>query len=286
MNISICIKNFKIDNYNIKEKEINIYPITVFSNDDNYLLNLIWYINNCMFFEFYRINDYELLSISKIISGIMENYNYQNNIDNNTIIECINFINDILDSNKKKIISKIFLEHNDIDIEEIYLKPNYNYEININSNFENDNIINIIFSFEGISLSSKLFFSRKIDIFITVLENILKILLNKNISSTLYISDYNFKNIDLENADKKNMPLMDFMFKINEISKKYDLSNIKNRLDLIKTFTNHYNHNMIIENCNEFSDIINNYSNKNNLLLSFSSDKLNNIISDKNIKVY
>lgn len=286
MNISICIKNFKIDNYNIKEKEINIYPITVFSNDDNYLLNLIWYINNCMFFEFYRINDYELLSISKIISGIMENYNYQNNIDNNTIIECINFINDILDSNKKKIISKIFLEHNDIDIEEIYLKPNYNYEININSNFENDNIINIIFSFEGISLSSKLFFSRKIDIFITVLENILKILLNKNISSTLYISDYNFKNIDLENADKKNMPLMDFIFKINEISKKYDLSIIKNRLDLIKAFTNYYNHNMIIENCNEFNDIINNYSNKNNLLLSFSSDKLNNIISDKNIKVY
>lgn len=286
MNISICIKNFKIDNYNIKEKEINIYPITIFSNDDNYLLNLIWYINNCMFFEFYRINDYELLSISKIISGIMENDNYQNNIDNNTIIECINFINDILDTNKKKIISKIFLEHNDIDIEEIYLKSNYNYEININSNFENDNIINIIFSFEGISLSSKLFFSRKIDIFITVLENILKILLNKNISSTLYISDYNFKNIDLENADKKNMPLRDFMFKINEISKKYDLSNIKNRLDLIKTFTNYYNHNMIIENCNEFSDIINNYSNKNNLLLSFSSDKLNNIISDKNIKVY
>ncbi|WP_300366188.1 hypothetical protein [Brachyspira sp.] len=278
MNISLCIENFKIDNYNIKEKEINIYPITVFSNDDNYLLNLIWYINNCHFFEFYRINDYELLSISKIISGIMENYQYQANIDNNMILECIDFTNDIIYSNKNKIISKIFIENKNIDIEKIYLKPNSNYEININSNFETDEIINIIISFEGKSFLSKIFFSRKIDIFMMVLENILKILLNKNISSTLYIADYNFENINLDTASKKNMPLRDFIFKINEISQKENLSNIKTRFDLIKIFMKYYNHNIIIENCNEFNDIIN--DNKNNLLLSLDCDNFNNIISD------
>ncbi|ELV04619.1 hypothetical protein H263_15157, partial [Brachyspira hampsonii 30599] len=43
------------------------------------MVNLIWYINNFHFFDFYRINDYELLSISKIISAIMENDKYNGN---------------------------------------------------------------------------------------------------------------------------------------------------------------------------------------------------------------
>ena len=285
MNTSICIRNLKIDNYNIKEKEINLYPITIFNNNDNYLLSLIWYINNCHFFEFYRINDYELLSISKIISAIMENYKNQSNIDNNTILECINFVNDILYANKKKIISKIFVENDNIDIEKIYLKTNSDYEININSSFESDNIINIIFTYKNKSFSSNAFFSRKIDIFIMVLENILKILFNNNILSTLYIADYDFKNIDLENANKKNMPLRDFIFKINEIKNKESISNIKNRFDLIKIFMKYYNQNIIIENFNynELINIIDDNSNKN-LLLGCDYDNLNNFISNEALK--
>ncbi|WP_239650261.1 hypothetical protein [Brachyspira hyodysenteriae] len=215
MNISVYIENLKIENYYLKEKEIKISPITIFSKKDFNLVNLIWYINNFRFFDFYKINDYELLSISKIISAIMENYKYNGSIDNDIILECIDFLNNILEFSKKEIVSKIFKEHSNTDIEKIYLKLNYDAKINISSYFESDNIINIIFMYKQKSFSSKIFFSRKIDIFFTVIENIFKILINNNILNTLYISD--FQNIDLVNADRKNMPEMDFIFKLNEI---------------------------------------------------------------------
>ncbi|TVL74958.1 hypothetical protein A9X77_10980, partial [Brachyspira hyodysenteriae] len=273
--------NLKIENYYLKEKEIKISPITIFSKKDFNLVNLIWYINNFRFFDFYKINDYELLSISKIISAIMENYKYNGSIDNDTILECIDFLNNILEFSKKEIVSKIFKEHSNTDIEKIYLKLNYDAEINISSYFESDNIINIIFMYKQKSFSSKIFFSRKIDIFFTVIENIFKILINNNILNTLYISD--FQNIDLVNANKKDMPEMDFIFKLNEISQKENIQNINNKLDLIKTFMKYYNHNIIIEyfENKELLNIISNNINKRNfLLVSDNMENLNNLISN------
>ncbi|ANN63553.1 hypothetical protein OFR41_08580 [Brachyspira hyodysenteriae] len=281
MNISVYIENLKIENYYLKEKEIKISPITIFSKKDFNLVNLIWYINNFRFFDFYKINDYELLSISKIISAIMENYKYNGSIDNDTILECIDFLNNILEFSKKEIVSKIFKEHSNTDIEKIYLKLNYDAEINISSYFESDNIINIIFMYKQKSFSSKIFFSRKIDIFFTVIENIFKILINNNILNTLYISD--FQNIDLVNANKKDMPEMDFIFKLNEISQKENIQNINNKLDLIKTFMKYYNHNIIIEyfENKELLNIISNNINKRNfLLVSDNMENLNNLISN------
>lgn len=281
MNISVYIENLKIEDYYLKEKEIKISPITIFSKKDFHLVNLIWYINNFHFFDFYKINDYELLSISKIISAIMENYKYNGSIDNDTILECIDFLNSILEFSKKEIVSKIFKEHSNTDIEKIYLKLNYDAEINISSYFESDNIINIIFMYKQKSFSSKIFFSRKIDIFFTVIENIFKILINNNILNTLYISD--FQNIDLVNADRKNMPEMDFIFKLNEISQKENIQNINNKLDLIKTFMKYYNHNIIIEyfENKELLNIISNNINKRNfLLVSDNMENLNNLISN------
>ena len=155
MNISVYIENLKIDDYHVKEKEIKISPITIFSKKDINIANLIWYINNFHFFDFYKINDYELLSISKIISAIMENYKYNGSIDNDMILECLDFLNDILEFSKKEILLKIFKEHSNIDIEKIYLKLNYNAEININSFFESDNIINIIFTYNKKSHENK-----------------------------------------------------------------------------------------------------------------------------------
>lgn len=280
MNISVYIENLKIDDYHVKEKEIKISPITIFSKKDINIANLIWYINNFHFFDFYKINDYELLSISKIISAIMENYKYNGSIDNDMILECLDFLNDILEFSKKEILLKIFKGHSNIDIEKIYLKLNYNAEININSFFESDNIINIIFTYNKKSFSAKVLFSRKIDIFFIVLENIFKILINNNILNTLYI--YDFTNIDLANADKKNMPEMDFIFKLNEISKKENIQSINNKLDLIKTFIKYYNHNIIIEyfEDKELLNIISNNINRRNfLLVSNNAEDLNSLIS-------
>ncbi|MEI0700144.1 hypothetical protein R4K92_14610 [Brachyspira intermedia] len=280
MNISVYIENLKIDDYHVKEKEIKISPITIFSKKDINIANLIWYINNFHFFDFYKINDYELLSISKIISAIMENYKYNGSIDNDMILECLDFLNDILEFSKKEILLKIFKGHSNIDIEKIYLKLNYNAEININSFFESDNIINIIFTYNKKSFSAKVLFSRKIDIFFIVLENIFKILINNNILNTLYI--YDFTNIDLANADKKNMPEMDFIFKLNEISQKENIQSINNKLDLIKTFIKYYNHNIIIEyfEDKELLNIISNNINRRNfLLVSDDIENLNSLIS-------
>ncbi|AEM23400.1 hypothetical protein Bint_2806 [Brachyspira intermedia PWS/A] len=280
MNISVYIENLKIDDYHVKEKEIKISPVTIFSKKDIHMTNLIWYINNFHFFDFYKINDYELLSISKIISAIMENYKYNGSIDNDMILECINFLNDILEFSKKEILLKIFKGHSNTNIDKLYLKLNYNAEININSFFESDNIINIIFTYNKKSFSSKVFFSRKIDIFFMVLENIFKILINNNILNTLYI--YDFTNIDLVNADKKNMPEMDFIFKLNEISQKENIQNINNKLDLIKTFMKYYNHNIMIEyfEDKELSNIISNNINRRNfLLVSDNAEDLNSLVS-------
>ena len=280
MNISVYIENLKIDDYHVKEKEIKISPITIFSKKDINIANLIWYINNFHFFDFYKINDYELLSISKIISAIMENYKYNGSIDNDMILECIDFLNNILEFSKKEIVSKIFKEHRNTDIDKLYLKLNYNAEININSFFESDNIINIIFTYNKKSFSAKVLFSRKIDIFFIVLENIFKILINNNILNTLYI--YDFTNIDLVNADKKNMPEMDFIFKLNEISQKENIQSINNKLDLIKTFIKYYNHNIIIEyfEDKELLNIISNNINRRNfLLVSNNAEDLNSLIS-------
>ena len=280
MNISVYIENLKIDDYHVKEKEIKISPITIFSKKDINIANLIWYINNFHFFDFYKINDYELLSISKIISAIMENYKYNGSIDNDMILECLDFLNDILEFSKKEILLKIFKGHSNIDIEKIYLKLNYNAEININSFFESDNIINIIFTYNKKSFSAKVLFSRKIDIFFIVLENIFKILINNNILNTLYI--YDFTNIDLANANKKNMPEMDFIFKLNEISQKENIQSINNKLDLIKIFMKYYNHNIMIEyfEDKELLNIISNNINRRNfLLVSDNAEDLNSLIS-------
>ena len=280
MNISVYIENLKIDDYHVKEKEIKISPITIFSKKDIHTANLIWYINNFHFFDFYKINDYELLSISKIISAIMENYKYNGSIDNDMILECLDFLNDILEFSKKEILLKIFKGHSNIDIEKIYLKLNYNAEMNINSFFESDNIINIIFTYNKKSFSAKVLFSRKIDIFFIVLENIFKILINNNILNTLYI--YDFTNIDLVNADKKNMPEMDFIFKLNEISQKENIQSINNKLDLIKIFMKYYNHNIMIEyfEDKELLNIISNNINRMNfILVSDNAEDLNSLIS-------
>ncbi|MEI0551185.1 hypothetical protein R4K89_12855 [Brachyspira intermedia] len=280
MNISVYIENLKIDDYHVKEKEIKISPITIFPKKNIHIANLIWYINNFHFFDFYKINDYELLSISKIISAIMENYKYNGSIDNDMILECIDFLNSILEFSKKEIVSKIFKEHSNTNIDKLYLKLNSNAEININSFFESDNIINIIFTYNKKSFSSKVLFSRKIDIFFIVLENIFKILINNNILNTLYI--YDFTNIDLANADKKNMPEMDFIFKLNEISQKENIQSINNKLDLIKIFMKYYNHNIMIEyfEDKELSNIIsNNINRKNFLLVSDNIEDLNSLIS-------
>ena len=280
MNISVYIENLKIDDYHVKEKEIKISPITIFPKKDIHIANLIWYINNFHFFDFYKINDYELLSISKIISAIMENYKYNGSIDNDMILECIDFLNNILEFSKKEIVSKIFKEHRNTDIDKLYLKLNYNAEININSFFESDNIINIIFTYNKKSFSAKVLFSRKIDIFFIVLENIFKILINNNILNTLYI--YDFTNIDLVNADKKNMPEMDFIFKLNEISQKENIQSINNKLDLIKIFMKYYNHNIMIEyfEDKELLNIISNNINRRNfLLVSDNAEDLNSLIS-------
>ena len=156
-------------------------------------------------------------------------------------------------------------------------------EININSFFESDNIINIIFTYNKKSFSAKVLFSRKIDIFFIVLENIFKILINNNILNTSYI--YNFTNIDLANADKKNMPEMDFIFKLNEISQKENIENINNKLDLIKIFMKYYNHNIMIEyfEDKELSNIISSNLNRRNFLLvsdiSDNREDLNSLIS-------
>ena len=282
MNISICIENLKIDDYHVKEKEIKISPITIFPKKDIHIANLIWYINNFHFFDFYKINDYESLSISKIISAIMENYKYNGSIDNDMILECVDFLNDILEFSKEEILLKIFKGHSNIDIEKIYLKLNYNAEININSFFESDNIINIIFTYNKKSFSSKVLFSRKIDIFFIVLENIFKILINNNILNTLYI--YDFINIDLVNADKKNMPEMDFIFKLNEISQKENIQSVNNKLDLIKIFMKYYNHNIMIEyfEDKELLNIISNNINRMNfILVSDNAEDLNSLIIEK-----
>ncbi|MEI0528494.1 hypothetical protein [Brachyspira intermedia] len=280
--MNIYIKNLKIDDYNVKEKEIKISPVTIFPKKDIYITNLIWYINNFHFFDFYKINDYELLSISKIISAIMENYKYNGSIDNDMILECIDFLNSILEFSKKEIVSKIFKEHGNTDIDKLYLKLNYNAEININSFFESDNIINIIFTYNKKSFSSKVLFSRKIDIFFMVLENIFKILINNNILNTSYI--YDFTNIDLANADKKNIPEMDFIFKLNEISQKENIENINNKLDLIKIFMKYYNHNIMIEyfEDKELSNIISSNLNRRNFLLVYdNAEDLNSLIIEK-----
>ncbi|ELV04433.1 hypothetical protein [Brachyspira hampsonii] len=112
-----------------------------------------------------------------------------------------------------------------------------------------------------------------------VLENIFKILINNNILNTLYIHD--FKNIDLVNADKKNMPEMDFIFKLNEISQKEDIKRINNKLDLIKTFIKYYNHNIIINYLedNELLDIIvNNFNKRNFILVTNNEERLHSLI--------
>lgn len=292
--MNIFIKYFNIDNYYINDKEISIYPLTIFSYKDNYLLNLIWYISDFHFFEFYRINDYELLSISKIISGIMEHDKYDAIINNNMILECINFINDVLNNNRDKILSKLFKENYIKYIDDIYLKLDYHCELSITSFFERDDIINIIFTFNEKSFSSKIFFSRKIDIFTSILENIFRILFNNNIFRNLYIADCNFNNITLEDAAIKNMNIMDFIFKINEIKIKENVSdyNMFNRNDLIQLFLKNYNHNIIIENFESINNFVNLFyryisNNEKNILLScYNISKLDSFIYDKRFSNY
>lgn len=245
----IYIKNFEIDNKCFEEKEISIYPLNIIPSEYNYIYDIVWYITDFHFFDFYRINDYEILLISKVISGIIEHYQYSACIDNEMLIECVDFVNEVLNNNKNNILKTLFNEHSRLNIEKLNIKYDAVNNININSSFNNEsNIIDIIFIYNGKSFSSKVFLSRKIDVFISVLQSIIKILLTNNLYSNVYISDYNFYNIDLENANKKNLYTRDFIFKVNELSIKEDFSYIKNRNDLIEIFFKYYNSNIFIEN--------------------------------------
>ena len=245
----IYIKNLEIDNKCFEEKEITIYPLNIISTEYNYIYDIVWYITDFHFFNFYRINDYETLLISKIISGIIEHYQYSAYIDNEMLIECVDFVNEILDNNKNNILKTLFAEHSHLNIEKLNIKYDSINSINSNSSFNDDsNIIEIIFIYNEKSFSSKVFFSRKIDVFISVLQSIIKILLTNNLYSNVYISDYDFYNIDLESANSKNLYTRDFIFKVNELSIKEDFNNIKNRNDLIEIFFKYYNSNMFIEN--------------------------------------
>lgn len=308
----IYIKNFIIDNSVIEEKEISLYPLTLISNKYNYLANLIWYISDLHFFEFYKVNDYEIMSISKTISGIIEHYEYSAVIDNNMIIECIDFVNDILEENKDNILNKLFPENQNKSIEKLSILCNSDNHININSVFNDEsNIIDIVFIYNNsFSFSSRAFFSRKIDIFIFVIEHIIKILLTGNIYRNAYIADYDDFNFDY--AIKKNMAVRDFIYKVHEISlrdnnnKENNNYNIKNRYELIKMFLKNYNSfNVFVENFSFIEEEIKKEENSNNLIDSFLEtinrkrnifityddiNDLNSLISDKrfenNIKVY
>ena len=287
----IYIKDLKIDDYNFEEKEIEIYPLTLFSNGNNYLMNLIWYITDTHFFEFYRINDYEVLSISKIISGIIEHTNYSAEIDNDMLMECTDFVNDILQHNKNNILNKLFFENSYKSIDKLSIINNLSTSININSSFSDDsNIIDIIFIYNKKSFSSKAFFSRKIDIFIFVLQNIIKLILTNNIYNNIYIPFYNAYNIDLKDALNKNMYIRDFLFKLNEIKLRDEVSynQIKNINDLIKIFFENYNSfNIFIENFSlnkELKEFIEkNVNNGKNILISLENDSMVNYLLTDNI---
>lgn len=305
----IYIKNFIIDNNVVEEeKEISLYPLTLISNKYNYLANLIWYISDLHFFEFYKVNDYEIMSISKTISGIIEHYEYSAVIDNSMIIECIDFVNDILEKNKDNILNKLFSENRNKSIEKLSILCTSDNNININSVFNDEsNIIDIVFIYNNsFSFSSRAFFSRKIDIFIFVIEHIIKILITGNIYRNAYIADYNDFNFDY--AIKKNMAVRDFIYKVHEINLKENNNkeNIKNRYELIKMFFKNYNSfNVFIENFSFLEEEIKKEENRNDLIDLFletinrkrnifiTYDDINNVnslISDKrfenNIKVY
>lgn len=305
----IYIKNFIIDNNVVEEeKEISLYPLTLISNKYNYLANLIWYISDLHFFEFYKVNDYEIMSISKTISGIIEHYEYSAVIDNSMIIECIDFVNDILEKNKDNILNKLFPENRNKSIEKLSILCTSDNNININSVFNDEsNIIDIVFIYNNsFSFSSRAFFSRKIDIFIFVIEHIIKILITGNIYRNAYIADYNDFNFDY--AIKKNMAVRDFIYKVHEINLKENNNkeNIKNRYELIKMFFKNYNSfNVFIENFSFLEEEIKKEENRNDLIDLFletinrkrnifiTYDDINNVnslISDKrfenNIKVY
>lgn len=305
----IYIKNFIIDNNVVEEeKEISLYPLTLISNKYNYLANLIWYISDLHFFEFYKVNDYEIMFISKTISGIIEHYEYSAVIDNSMIIECIDFVNDILEKNKDNILNKLFPENRNKSIEKLSILCTSDNNININSVFNDEsNIIDIVFIYNNsFSFSSRAFFSRKIDIFIFVIEHIIKILITGNIYRNAYIADYNDFNFDY--AIKKNMAVRDFIYKVHEINLKENNNkeNIKNRYELIKMFFKNYNSfNVFIENFSFLEEEIKKEENRNDLIDLFletinrkrnifiTYDDINNVnslISDKrfenNIKVY
>ncbi|WP_157154297.1 hypothetical protein [Brachyspira murdochii] len=305
----IYIKNFIIDNNVIEEeKEISVYPLTLISNKYNYLANLIWYISDLHFFEFYKVNDYEIMSISKTISGIIEHYQYSAVIDNSMIVECIDFVNDILEKNKDNILNKLFPENRNKSIEKLSILCTSDNNININSVFNDEsNIIDIVFIYNNsFSFSSRAFFSRKIDIFIFVIEHIIKILITGNIYRNAYIADYNDFNFDY--AIKKNMAVRDFIYKVHEINLKENNNkeNIKNRYELIKMFFKNYNSfNVFIENFSFLEEEIKKEENSNDLIDLFLEtinrkrnifitydyiNDLNRLISDKrfenNIKVY
>ncbi|MEI0526145.1 hypothetical protein R4K54_09490 [Brachyspira murdochii] len=305
----IYVKNFIIDNNVVEEeKEISLYPLTLISNKYNYLANLIWYISDLHFFEFYKVNDYEIMSISKTISGIIEHYEYSAVIDNSMIIECIDFVNDILEKNKDNILNKLFPENRNKSIEKLSILCTSDNNININSVFNDEsNIIDIVFIYNNsFSFSSRAFFSRKIDIFIFVIEHIIKILITRNIYRNAYIADYNDFNFDY--AIKKNMAVRDFIYKVHEINLKENNNkeNIKNRYELIKMFFKNYNSfNVFIENFSFLEEEIKKEENSNDLIDLFLEtinrkrnifityddiNDLNRLISDKrfenNIKVY
>lgn len=308
----IYIKNFIIDNNVVEEeKEISLYPLTLISNKYNYLANLIWYISDLHFFEFYKVNDYEIMSISKTISGIIEHYEYSAVIDNNMIIECIDFVNDILEENKDNILNKLFPENQNKSIEKLSILCTSDNHININSVFNDEsNIIDIVFIYNNsFSFSSRAFFSRKIDIFIFVIEHIIKILITGNIYRNAYIADYDDFNFDY--AIKKNMAVRDFIYKVHEINLKENNNkennnyNIKNRYELIKMFFKNYNSfNTFIENFSFLEEIkkeenrndlidlfLETIRGKRNIFITYDDiNDLNSLISDKrfenNIKVY
>lgn len=150
---TLYVKNFA----KIKEAEIELAPFTLFIGDNNsgksYLASLIWYIQNSdfinKFYDYKYYKDFKLLN--NLLDSILNNYNFEMEINNNFIDEFITVINKIFSKNKNKITEELF-NHKSINIEKLYFTSgnvNYDNKITIKSNiseskFEEEATIKII----------------------------------------------------------------------------------------------------------------------------------------------
>lgn len=110
---TLYVKNFA----KIKQAEIELAPFTLFIGDNNsgksYLASLVWYIqsSNLLTFNRYRQdkNKYkEYKSLNNLCDSIVNNENFEIEIDDNIIEECIELFNIILENRKKEILEELF----------------------------------------------------------------------------------------------------------------------------------------------------------------------------------